>query len=102
VLWQRCGSELLGAAAFCCTCGSAAPSPLAPSTAPPSAIREESARAKYIWLCLGIAIFSFSLAITIFNVTWMMYAGRFDEARKSTTPLVAVHWVAGMVLSKVL
>src|SRR2546422_326226 len=59
-------------------------------TARTSAIPEKSTRGNYIWLCIDIATFSLLLAVTIFNLTWMTYAGRLDEAGKSASGLIAV------------
>src|SRR6266404_2761543 len=90
VFCQRCGSELLGTAAFCSICGSAAPSSSAPPSASQTAIPERSTRSKYVWLCVDIATFSFLLAIALFNLSWMTYASRFDEAEKSIRTLILV------------
>lgn len=57
---------------------------------------EKSTRGKYIWLCIGMAIFSFCLAVAIFNFTWMLYAGRLDQFGKSVSGLVLVIIVLGV------
>ena len=56
----------------------------------------KSTRGKYISLCILVAILSFCLAITIFDFTWMLEAGKLDEFGKAATGLVLVIIILGV------
>lgn len=69
-------------------------------------IPPKSTRGKYISLCVDIALVSLGLAVTLFSLTWMTYAGRLDEAVKLGTPLafviLALAWPADRLWKSIL
>ena len=86
----KCGSQIVGAGAFCSKCGAAAQVTVSPETPDPTPLVEKPARSAYIWLSIDVLLFTLLLAVAIFNFTWMAWTSRLEEAEKSVSSLVAV------------